>query len=261
MHACGSLAGFGTFEQEHEGQASEAEQAEQPEILYERPKTCLTLQGAIKEALSLHLGQERSALGSERFGHRRKPFGVGWVKGCQVADHPCLVDLPVGVFAVLMVQAFVEDPPYIKHARIERIDFTGFALLAVWLGTLQIILDKGQQEDWFGSVWIRWFAAISAVSFLSFVVREWRTHHPIVDLGVLKNRNFAAGVLMITTLGAVLYGTTAALPIFLQGQMGYSALQSGLTLSPRGVGAFVMTFIVGRLMGRVLGPPHNQRAD
>jgi DHA2 family multidrug resistance protein len=161
------------------------------------------------------------------------------------------INLPVGIFAILMVQAFVEDPPYIKHARIERIDFAGFALLILWLGTLQVILDKGQQEDWFASTWLCWFAVISVVSCVGFIIRQLRTAHPIVNLRVLKNRNFATGVLLITTLGAVLYGTTAALPIFLQTEMGYPALQSGLTLSPRGLGAFVTTFIIGRIMGKV----------
>ncbi len=161
------------------------------------------------------------------------------------------INLPVGIFAALMAQAFVEDPPYIKKAKVERVDFTGFALLAVWLGTLQVILDKGQQEDWFASNWMRWFAVISVLCFLGFLFREFRTRHPIVDLHVLKNRNFAAGVLLMTTLGAVLYGTTAALPIFLQTMMGYPALQSGLALSPRGCGAFVTTFIIGQLVGRV----------
>jgi DHA2 family multidrug resistance protein len=161
------------------------------------------------------------------------------------------INLPVGIFALLMAQAFVEDPPYIKKAKAGAVDFIGFGLLAVWLGSLQIILDKGQQEDWFESPWMRWFAVISVVCFVGFVVRELRAGHPLVNLQVLKNRNFAAGVMLITVLGAVLYGTTAALPIFLQTLMGYSALQSGLTLSPRGLGAFVTTFIVGRLVGRV----------
>jgi MFS transporter, DHA2 family, multidrug resistance protein len=161
------------------------------------------------------------------------------------------INLPVGIVAASMARAFVEDPPYIKQAKIERIDFAGFALLATWLGSLQIILDKGQQEDWFASEWIRWFAVLSVVCFLGFLVRELRAGHPIVNLRVFKNRNFAGGVLLMTVLGAVLYGTTAALPIFLQTLMGYSALQSGLTLSPRGMGAFVTTFIVGRLVGRV----------
>ncbi len=177
----------------------------------------------------------------------------GWITDNYTWRWIFYINVPVGIFAVLMVQAFVEDPPYLKTAR-ERmgsIDFSGFALLAVWLATLQVILDKGQQEDWFASQWMCWFAVISVLCFLGFVVRELRTGHPIVQLQVLKNRNFAAGVIMITTLGAVLYGTTAALPIFLQTMMGYPALESGLALSPRGCGAFVMNFIVGRLVGRV----------
>ena len=161
------------------------------------------------------------------------------------------INLPVGVCAMLMAQAFVEDPPYIKKAKAGAVDILGFALLALWVGALQVILDKGQQEDWFASQWMRWFAAISAVCFVAFIVRELRTGEPLVNLKVLKSRNFAVGVLLITALGAVLYGTTAALPIFLQTLMGYSALQSGLTLSPRGLGAFVTTFIIGRLVGRV----------
>ncbi len=161
------------------------------------------------------------------------------------------INVPVGIMAVLMAQAFIEDPPYIKNAKIGSVDAWGFGFLAVWLGTLQVILDKGQQDDWFASTWIVWFAVISAFCFVAFIVRELTTDHPIVNLRVLKNRNFVAGVVLITCLGAVLYGTTAALPIFLQTMMGYPALQSGYALSPRGVAALITTFIVGRLIGKV----------
>jgi DHA2 family multidrug resistance protein len=161
------------------------------------------------------------------------------------------INVPVGIFAILMAQAVIEDPPYIKHAKINRVDFLGFSFLTIWLATLQVILDKGQQEDWFASTWITWFAVISVAGFLAFVVRELRTDHPIVNLRVLKSRNFTSGIVLITCLGGVLYGTTAALPIFLQTMMGYPALQSGFALSPRGLGALVTTFIVGRLAGRV----------
>src|SRR3954463_5176130 len=82
------------------------------------------------------------------------------------------INLPVGIFAALMTQAVVEDPPYIKEAKIQRIDFLRFGLLAVWLGTLQVILDKGQQEDWFASAWISWFAILSVLSFAGFIIRE-----------------------------------------------------------------------------------------
>ena len=92
----------------------------------------------------------------------------------------------------------VEDPPYIKRNEKAAIDFIGFGLLAVWLATLQITLDKGQEEDWFGSDWIRWFAVISAASLIGFIVREFRVEHPLVDLRIFKNRNFAVGVLLMT---------------------------------------------------------------
>lgn len=148
-----------------------------------------------------------------------------------------------------MAQTFIEDPPYIAKARRRRIDYLGFALMAVCLGTLQVMLDKGQEEDWFAATWIRWFAAISAVSFVAFLVRELRTDEPIVDLRILGNRNFAVGTLLITMLGLALYGTTAMLPLFLQTVLGYPALQSGLAVSPRGLGALMASTIVGRLVG------------
>jgi DHA2 family multidrug resistance protein len=131
------------------------------------------------------------------------------------------------------------------------VDFIGFAFLAVWLGTLQVILDKGEQDDWLAAEWIRWFVFISGAAFLAFLVRELITRHPIVDLRVLKNRNFSVGLTMITMLGAVLYGTTAALPIFLQTLMGYTALESGLALTPRGIAAFITTIFVGRIVDKM----------
>jgi DHA2 family multidrug resistance protein len=161
------------------------------------------------------------------------------------------INLPVGLLSVALAKAFIEDPSYITGAKVEKIDALGFAFLTVWLGTLQIILDKGQQDDWFESNWIRWFACVSVVSFAAFVIRELTTPHPIVDLRVLRNRNFGTGIVLITLIGLVLYGTTAALPIFLQTLLGYPALQSGEVMSPRGIGAFLATMLVGRLVGKL----------
>ncbi|MDB6025928.1 MAG: family multidrug resistance protein [Verrucomicrobiales bacterium] len=161
------------------------------------------------------------------------------------------INLPVGIFAALMAEALVEDPPYLKRNRTEKIDFVGFALLAVGLGLLQLILDKGQEEDWFGSIWITWSAIISLVTIIAFVIRELLIKHPIVDLRILGNRNFSIGLVLMTLMGGVLYGTTAALPIFLQTMMGYPALQTGFALSPRGIGALITTTIVGRIVGKV----------
>jgi MFS transporter, DHA2 family, multidrug resistance protein len=158
------------------------------------------------------------------------------------------INLPVGAVAVLMAQAFIEDPPYIARPR-GRIDYIGFALLAVGLGTLQLVLDKGQEDDWLAAVWIRWFLAVSMAALVLFVVRELLVEHPIVDLRVFRNRNFAVGTLMITILGMVLYGTTAMLPLFLQTLLGYTAVDAGLAVSPRGLGALVSSITVGRLVG------------
>jgi len=161
------------------------------------------------------------------------------------------INLPVGMLAVFLQEWLVEDPPYIKRNRAATVDFIGFGLLAVWLATLQITLDKGQEEDWFQSDWICWFTAISILSFIGFLVREFTADHPLVDLRVFRNRNFAIGLLLMTALAAILYGTTAELPLFLQTLMGYPALQSGLAMSPRGCAAFITTAIIGRLVGRI----------
>jgi DHA2 family multidrug resistance protein len=161
------------------------------------------------------------------------------------------INVPFGIAAVFLQQWLVEDPPYIKRNRAATIDFIGFALLAIWLATLQITLDKGQEEDWFQSNWICWLAVISVFSLIGFIMREFTAEHPLVDLRVFKNRNFAVGVLLMLSLAAILYGTTAELPLFLQTLMGYPALQSGYAMSPRGIAAFVTTFIVGRLVGRI----------
>jgi len=161
------------------------------------------------------------------------------------------INLPVGIFAFFMAEWLIEDPPYIKRNKHAAIDYIGFGLLALWLATLQIVLDKGQEADWFGAVWIRWFTVVSIMSFLGFIVWEFNVEHPLVDLRVFRNRNFTVGLLMMTVLAAILYGTTAELPLFLQTLMGYPALQSGYAMSPRGMAAFVTTFIVGRLVGRI----------
>jgi DHA2 family multidrug resistance protein len=161
------------------------------------------------------------------------------------------INLPVGLLAMFLAEWLVEDPPYIKRNLKAAIDFIGFGLLAVWLATLQIVLDKGQEADWLGAVWIRWFIGISVVAMIAFIVWEFRVKDPLVNLRILRSRNFATGLMLMTVIGIILYGTTAELPLFLQTLMGYPALQSGYTMSPRGIAAFFTTFLVGRLVGRV----------
>ena len=175
----------------------------------------------------------------------------GWITDNYSWHWVFLINIPVGILAIFLSQAFVEDPPYIKNAKPGRIDFAGFGFMAIWLATLQIILDKGHRADWFASEWVRWFAVISLVSFICFVVRELTVKEPIVNLKILKNRNFAIGVFLITVVGAVLYGTLAMLPLFLQTLLGYTAEKSGLVISPRGIGSFLTIIVVGKLVGKM----------
>jgi len=173
----------------------------------------------------------------------------GWITDNYSWRWVFYINLPIGILALLMAFAFVENPPYLERGEGRSMDYLGFALLAVWLGTAQVVFDKGQQDDWFAAVWIRWFVGISILAMVAFIVRELKTRDPIVDLRILANRNFAAGVIGVGLLGFLLFGTTSQLPLFLQTLLGYPALQSGLTVSPRGLGAMCASFVVGRLIG------------
>jgi DHA2 family multidrug resistance protein len=180
----------------------------------------------------------------------------GWITDSYSWRWIFYINLPIGILALFMVNLFVEDPPYLRNAFRGAIDYLGFGLMALWLGSLQLMLDKGQEMDWFATGWIRWTAAVSLIALVGFIYRELVVRDPIVQLHVLLNRNFSMGTLITGVYGFVLYGATAMLPLFLQTMMGYSALQSGLTVSPRGLGAMASMMAVGVLVryidGRVL---------
>jgi DHA2 family multidrug resistance protein len=150
-----------------------------------------------------------------------------------------------------MIARFVEDPPYISNAKPGRFDAWGLGLLAVWLGCLQVILDKGQEVDWFGATWIRWATGVLIVAFVLFLVWEWFGAKPLVDLKIFKNRNFALGCLLIGLFGASIYGMITLLPLFYQELMGYTAQGAGIAVSPRGIGAICAMPIIGILTSRM----------
>src|ERR1041384_1000159 len=179
-------------------------------------------------------------------------FG-GWITDNYSWRWIFYINIPIGVLAVIMSNMFVEDPPYIREQRPGRIDYVGFGFMALALGAMQLVLDKGQEEEWFASSFITWVTILSVTALLIFVIWELRSREPIVDLHVLANRNFAVGTSLMIILGIVLYGTIALLPLFLPSLMGYPAVESGMAVSPRGIGAIASMLIVGRLINRVRG--------
>jgi DHA2 family multidrug resistance protein len=161
------------------------------------------------------------------------------------------INIPIGLLAVFMISRFVADPPYIRDAKPGRIDGIGLGLLALWLGALQIMLDKGQEVDWFGAIWMRWALAILIAGFAAFLYREFTVSNPLVDLKIFCNRNFAAGCLLIGLFGAVIYGLVTLLPLFYQTLLDYPASAAGIAVSPRGVGAILIMPVVGFLSSRI----------
>jgi DHA2 family multidrug resistance protein len=159
------------------------------------------------------------------------------------------INLPVGLASVIMTRLFIFDPPYIRRSG-RGIDYWGIGLLAVGIGALQIVLDKGQEDDWFASRWIVALAVVAVAGIAIFIVHEVRTRDPVVQLRVFLTRTYAAGVFLMTIVGFVLYASMLLLPIFLQTLLGYSALEAGIAMAPRGLGSFLMMPVVGTVLGR-----------
>jgi DHA2 family multidrug resistance protein len=158
-----------------------------------------------------------------------------------------LINVPVGVLALLGILASVRAEP--THAR--RFDWRGIALLALGIGALQLCLDRGQGLDWFGSWEIQLEAAVAFLGLGGYVLHWWERDHALLDLGMLRNTNFAVGCGLIFVVGVVLFATLALLPPFLARLQGYPVYDIGLLLAPRGVGTMFGMLVVGRLVGRV----------
>src|SRR3954469_21893739 len=178
------------------------------------------------------------------------PMMGGWITENYSWRWVFYINLPVGILALIMSQMFIFDPKYISR-RSSRVDYWGIGLLALGMGALQIMLDKGQEEDWFGSHFITWLAVAAVAGLAFFVINEMLENQPIVNLRVFRNRSYATGVFMMTVLGFVLYGSTVLLPIFLQQLLGYSALDAGIAMLPRGLGSFIAMPLVGILMSKI----------
>jgi DHA2 family multidrug resistance protein len=178
------------------------------------------------------------------------PVLGGWLTDSYSWRWVFYINVPIGVLAVFLTSVFVFDPPYIRRTA-RKIDFWGMGYLALGIACLQIMLDKGQEEDWFGSNFIRTLCVVAIIGLTAFIIRELTTEHPIVDLSVLKIRTYATGVFLMTVLGFVLYGSTVLVPLLLQTLLGYPALQAGMAMLPRGLGSFIAMPAIGVLMSRI----------
>jgi DHA2 family multidrug resistance protein len=162
------------------------------------------------------------------------------------------INIPVGILSLLLTSRLIQDPPYFKRRKLSetRIDYTGLGFVALGLGTLQVILDKGQRDDWFESHFIVWLTAISVTSLIFVIFWEWHHKDPIIDLHLFRERSFATANFLMFMLGFALLGSTLLLPLFMQTMLGYTAERSGLALMPGGFAIMVCMPLVGFLLSR-----------
>jgi DHA2 family multidrug resistance protein len=162
------------------------------------------------------------------------------------------INIPVGILSLFLTNRLISDPPYMKEAKRTnfRVDYIGLGLLALGLGTLQVVLDKGQRDDWFGSHFITSMIVISAAALIAVVFWEWYHKDPIIDLHLFKDRSFAIGNLLMFMVGFALLSSTVLLPLFMQTILGYTAERAGLALMPGGFAIVLAMPLVGFLLGR-----------
>ena len=176
----------------------------------------------------------------------------GWITDNFTWRWIFFINIPVGFLSILLTSRLIQDPPYFKRRKLSEtsIDYIGLSFIALGLGTLQVVLDKGQREDWFESHFILILSLISAASLIFVVFWEWRSKDPIVDLHLYRDRTFGISNLLMFMLGFALLGSTLLLPLFMQTLLGYTAEQAGLALMPGGFAIMLLLPLVGFLLSR-----------
>ena len=181
-----------------------------------------------------------------------EPTLGGWITDNFTRRWIFFINIPVGILSLVLTSRLIQDPPYLKRRKLSetRIDYTGLGFVALGLGALQVVLDKGQREDWFESHFIVVLTIISAASLIFVVLWEWNHKDPIIDLHLFRERSFAAANFLMFMLGFALLGSTLLLPLFMQTLLGYTAERSGLALMPGGFAIMVCMPVVGLLLSR-----------
>ncbi|MGA7930493.1 MAG: DHA2 family efflux MFS transporter permease subunit [Candidatus Sulfotelmatobacter sp.] len=176
----------------------------------------------------------------------------GWITDNFTWRWIFFINIPVGIVSLLLTSRLIQDPPYFKRRKLSetKIDYIGLGFVALGLGTLQIVLDKGQRDDWFESHFILILSLIAATSLLFVIFWEWRHKDPIIDLHLFRDRTFAVSNLLMFMLGFALLGSTLLLPLFMQTLLGYTAERSGFALMPGGFTIMLLLPLVGFLLSR-----------
>jgi DHA2 family multidrug resistance protein len=179
------------------------------------------------------------------------PIVGGWLTDSYSWRWIFYINVPIGLLALWAIQKTVEDPPWVRSSDPGPIDAFGFVALSLWLGCQEVFLDKGQENDWLSSAFIRWMGVLAAAGFVVFVWRELKAAKPMVDLHIFAVRNVAVGTVLIFLTGLLLYSFALATPQFLQMLMNYTSLAAGVATSPLGIGSAFSMILVGALIMKI----------
>lgn len=173
------------------------------------------------------------------------PVLGGWITDNYTWHWIFFINIPLGFLAAFLSNKHIEDPPFARKKEGQKIDFPGFAFLIIWLVSLQVVLDKGQNADWFNTPWVCWTFAASMFSMIFFIVSQIINKKSLIDLSVFKDKNFIFGTFLLMVVMSVLYASIAIMPLFLQVLLKYSAFLSGYSMIPRDIGSITAIIITG----------------